>query len=387
MTKTHNPALALGILATVAIASIVDGGHNGLQTPRADAAPDQADPCVFPTSPSSSNEETAWRLFIAANCPSNNGKVVWENWIEQDDYYIAPPGTQVPLSALPKHRLHGSPLAALLKAQKKKAANLALVPSAQCNAMSAPPTGLAATQICEETHLNPDAVQFISSQGYRFRVGQIAAAKANKAIAFTKPSVEVKVDWIPAIDFKPAISCKSPPPGLHVEMVDGACYVMAGMHIESKLIDNWIWATFEPQSMLTNPGRCVTFGPCHDAWGSSPVVSNGGAAGKSDQTPALQQLMTQAKLAPEFSNYRLDGVQTDFKSPEFLGNSIIEGENVGMTKDTASCISCHSSSAVSTTGKEGGVHALTGKKYQPPSGFILRDFVWSLRFAKPFPKS
>lgn len=44
----------------------------------------------------------------AANCPSNGGKVVWENWIEQDDYYLAPPGTIVALFATPKHRLHGS---------------------------------------------------------------------------------------------------------------------------------------------------------------------------------------------------------------------------------------------------------------------------------------
>ena len=35
--------------------------------------------------------------------------------------------------------------------------------------------------------------------------------------------------------------------------------------------------------------------------------------------------MQAARLAPEWYNYRLDAVQTDFYEPKLLGNSIIEG--------------------------------------------------------------
>jgi hypothetical protein len=96
---------------------------------------------------------------------------------------------------------------------------------------------------------------------------------------------------------------------------------------------------------------------CNDPWGSNPATSSGGAAGFTQLTPALQSLMTQANMAPEFMNYRLDGVQTDFTTangaPTFLGNSVIEGENVGMKKNTASCITCHSESQHSQYNRRG----------------------------------
>jgi len=70
----------------------------------------------------------------------------------------------------------------------------------------------------------------------------------------------------------------------------------------------------------------------------------GGPDGLTNQTAAVSALMKQANLSAEFSNYRLDGVQVKFTNPDgsptLLGNSVIEGENVGMTKGTASCITC-----------------------------------------------
>jgi hypothetical protein len=88
--------------------------------------------------------------------------------------------------------------------------------------------------------------------------------------------------------------------------------------------------------------------------------------------------------------YRLDEVQTDFTSPKLLGNSIIEGENVGMNLKQASCISCHSLSSVKTDGTD-GINLLVALS-TPPVGFpqplpsnawIRRDFVWSLGLACP----
>jgi hypothetical protein len=141
--------------------------------------------------------------------------------------------------------------------------------------------------------------------------------------------------------------------------------------------------------MVTNPLRCITFGPCNDPWGSNPATSSGGESGFTQQTSAVTALMKQGNLAPEFNNYRLDGVQTTFTNadgtPTYLGNSVIEGENVGMTINTASCITCHSASSIKNDGTDGITENIfqVGAQYQIPTGWIARDFAWSLGLACP----
>lgn len=369
---------------------------------RSSSAIAQSAPCTFPTMVSSTLEQTAWQLFVAANCPSSGNQVVWEHWVEQLQLYPASGVSGTVAANQAPRRLHGSPLATAVKARgvTSHSAKPMLTPNGECpNGLNgSPPNVTPSAIVCEEVHLNPDAAMFVSANGYQIRAGQTTAAQRGTDIEFPKPAIEVKVDWLPATDFILPFTCDAPPSGLHVEIIDGACYVMAGMHISSKLLDNWIWATFEPQSMLTNPFRCITFGPCNDAWGSSPATSNGGPNGFTTLSPALQSLMTQANLAPEFLNYRLDGVQiafteSDGTTPTYLGNSIIEGENAGLTKNQASCISCHSMSVVKNDGSDAFntffIPSLqqpqVGPKFSVPANWIARDFVWSMAFACPDP--
>ncbi len=100
--------------------------------------------------------------------------------------------------------------------------------------------------------------------------------------------------------------------------------------------------------------------------------------------------MDAANLAPEWYNYRLDAVQTEYFRPKLLGNSVIEGENVGMNLKQASCISCHAISSVENNGTD-GINILAALT-TPPVGlppnlpskaWIKRDFVWSLGLACP----
>jgi hypothetical protein len=373
----------------IALAAALGAGTCFLQT----SAAAQSAACTFPTAPSSTPEETAWRLFVAAHCPTNGDKVVWENWVEQLQLYPATGGAAVAAAQAPK-RLHGSPLARALASRSRRLTAF-LAPDTECGLMrGAPPNVIPSATICEEVRLNPDAAGFLTGNSYQHRPGQTAAAQKGTDIEFPKPAIEVKVDWVPASDFTPPFSCSSPPTGVHVETIEGQCYAMAGIHISSKLLDNWLWATFEPQSMLTNPLRCITFGACNDPWGSNPATSNGGTAGFTQASPALQALMTQANLAPEFFNYRLDGAQVDFMAggaPTHLGNSVIEGENVGMKMNEASCITGHSVSSIKNDGTDGFNVFLNlpdppvGPEYKPPAGSIARDFVWSMGFACPDP--
>ena len=388
-------------IGAIAVFAVVIAGTTSLQSmgrggPSATALAAPSAPCTFPTVEAATPEVTAWQLFIAANCaaPANPHQLVWESWVEQSQFYFG----GGPKAALKKHkvaRLHGSPLAAALR-KRKHGPHPLFLPNTGCGTMNGPPPNLNGRPqvICEEVHINPAAVSFISGNGYQVRSNQAAAAKNGTDIEFPTPAVEVKVDWIPATDFATPFTCSNPPRGLHVEPIGGVCYVLAGMHIASKLEKNWIWATFEPQSMLTNPLRCITFVPCIDRFGSLPALSNGGASGFTKQTQELAALMSLSKLAPEFSNYRLDGVQIAFTksdgTPTYLGNSVIEGENVGMTINTASCITCHSISSVQTNGADGinllgSSIPIVGPQATLPAGFIARDFVWSLSLAQPTP--
>jgi hypothetical protein len=392
------------VLAVAAGTYFLLGGidHQSPLVELASAAPGNSGACTFPTAPAATPEQTAWEIFVAANCPAGNNQLVWETWVEQLQLYPANGQAGAGL-VRGVRRLHGSPLAFALSS---KTGGLApLTPSnAGCNPLSrippAPPMiKKTKTQpsICEEVHLNPAAAQFITNAGYQTRPPQTKAAQQGVGIGFPTAAVEVKVDWIPASDFQTPFSCTHPPTGVHVEMIDGTCYAMAGMHISSKLMPNWLWATFEPQSMTTNPWRCKLFGPCNDPWGSNPAISNGGANGFTQLTSTLTGWMQQAGLASEFLNYRLDGVQTTFTdpaspdaSPTILGNSIIEGENVGMHDNSASCITCHSVSSIKNDGTDGitllGTPPPTGPQYKIPPDWIARDFVWSMGLACPDPK-
>ena len=87
--------IAATILLTTAGSTLADG-HRSARS-RAESA------CTPPNELSSSIEETACRIWVAATCPVNQTQypfVVWENWIEQAQMYPLDPanGLKVPNS-------------------------------------------------------------------------------------------------------------------------------------------------------------------------------------------------------------------------------------------------------------------------------------------------
>src|SRR5260370_9030048 len=112
--------------------------------------------------------------------------------------------------------------------------------------MSSPPSNVVpGATVCEEARINPSARAFMStvSRGYQARAGQIKAAKAGTNIQFPTPAIEEKEDWIPGTDFNPPFTCSKPQQGVHVQTIDGVCYAMAALHLESTRRQNWIWPT------------------------------------------------------------------------------------------------------------------------------------------------
>jgi hypothetical protein len=350
---------------------------------RADAAPVQwsGPACQPPAAVMGSPAETAWRIWVAATCPVNSVQypyVVWENWLEQYQMYPANPalGLTVPNAGatVTPHLLHGSPLGFLN--------GLPSDPSTGCTITTNPNNPTQQLVICEEVRLNGPSEDYVAANRIWRRSGQQTAANSgasDAAIQFPTPSVEIKADWIELA------SCVNPPAGVHVEQIGSTCFALAGMHLISKLKKNWIWATFEPQNLTTNPNRCLVLG-CYDPWGSSPPRSGGGPTGNTQLSTSLANLMAQAGLANDWTNYRLDGVQTSFVGangkPILLGNSIIEGENAGVPLNQSSCISCHSLSSIEQNGTDGitllNSNPVGRPEPLPSSSWIHRDFVWSL---------
>ncbi|HEY0219660.1 MAG TPA: hypothetical protein VGC26_07835, partial [Afipia sp.] len=336
----------------------------------------------------------AWRLWVAATCPVNKDQypyVVWENWIEQAQMYPQNPeaGLKVPnANATPQggsHVLHSSPLTLIKNPNLGKVVPGLLGGADQgCNKAATPPNGQSNLVICEEVRLNGATEDYIAGRKFWKRGGQTKAAAAKADIMFSPPSVEIKADWIQMSSI--GLDCNTLPAKfflkIHVETVNGNCFALAGMHLISKLQGKWIWATFEPQSPITNPNRCQVLG-CTDDFGVTPAVTHGA---NTTLTSQLSDLMTAANLAPEFFNYRLDGVQTGYFKPQLLGNSIIEGENAGVPLTQASCITCHSVSSIKSDGTDGITLLNTNPVGAPPTlpnGWIPRDFVWSLSEACP----
>jgi hypothetical protein len=394
LTRNHSKASSFTASAQTNDSQVLENAVN-----EEDLSRRPPGPCTPPDRITGSIEETAWRLWVASTCPVNQNVypyVTWENWIEQAQMYPLNPANvlQIPASLAPSSSaprlLHASPLA-LAKNPGIEVTIPGLLGAADqnCNTAQAPPDNQKNLMICEEVRLNGSQQDYITGTALWNRNGQKQLATAHADIQFPQPSIEVKADWIElsSINFDCAHLPQSLTQSVHVETISGNCFAMVGIHVISKLVNQWIWATFEPQNLTTNPFRCQILG-CSDSFGSQPARTRGKFT---TLTPQVERLMNDAHLAPEWKNYRLDGVQIRFVhadgKPTLLGNSIIEGENVGMDLKQSSCISCHALSSVKSDGTD-GITLLTsfpvGKPEPLPSrDWIRRDFVWSLLEACP----
>lgn len=146
-------------------------------------------------------------------------------------------------------------------------------------------------------------------------------------------------------------------------------YRLVAFHMASKALKNWLWATWEHNTLTGHDIKADPYG--RDA--------------KGKPTWALRQLMTNDRVDPVWLNYQLVVVQTDYKSPECAANASIE---VGSTHD--SCITCHARAAYSRgndtlaqADKDGLGYVGTPCQswYQDPrtcqTAYVRTQFLWS----------
>jgi hypothetical protein len=332
------------------------------------------------------SDQFAWETFIAISRSANNGTndSIWETWALQNDVFADPnnppvwPGTKhqpkvlspsVKLEMQNKERLERrSNRLQLLRRDRKSSAD-------KLSAQFIGPNPLS-----EEVRMNKDNFDFIVENNLWFLQGQEAAFNAGKNINFRTEAKEVKAHW-------KEINATDKPRYHWQQGADGKLYGLIALHVMTKDLPNWLWATWEH---VDNPDRCK-IGGCQDNFG----IDNTG-----NVSQALKDLFAKAGMGAEWQNYRLTGSQIAFTDstgrPLILGNSEIEGELGIMT--TSSCITCHAKASVNGSGDSLSPFAPDGQSDNGTPNptwfydttvnpakrkFMQLDFEWSLSLAQP----
>jgi hypothetical protein len=316
-----------------------------------------------------SPDQVAWRLFIQANTRAGGSNSNFETWpSDTDTFQINPvfPSVPTPLA------LRRPILSVVAREGVQESGGL----------LPAIPPGI--TQgVTEETRRNKAAFDFIV-QNNLHKISGLRAA-FGKPLSFPVDSIEIKANWVPVSDI-PAftnnrVTLAQVPQLYHVNTAANVQYALVAMHIISKLVPNWTWATFEHR---LNPGRCDLLG-CKDSFGAQIafVPSNSAAnQGYPDctKTTALGTLLASANIEPVYVNYCLKGSQIDFVDNVGLdtrvGNSVTEDGFVA----TASCMTCHGRAAFNQAGQatsQAGFVAFTPNGPVGPLGPLLPSWYFT----------
>ena len=340
-----------------------------------------------------SSDEYAWRLFVALNWPARRAArsadpgaafgsdrpVVWERWESAGDAYL--PGGVDPGPWTP-----AAPPTPAQRRFETVAAELHHVRHIDHGVMVPLTDPVASARRLTEIRMNRAAFDFIRTRRLYSIDGQLRAA-ATGAIAFPAWSREVKARWRP-IEAGEAARYHT----VTVTLADGTrrLYGLTALHILSKDLPTWFWATFEH---VDNPGL-----PDADGWqlASRDGFACRGAPSDCDRAPAAIGLE-----GTVWRYYRLRGTMTGFVDdqgrPRRLANSELEAGMQG----SASCMTCHARASI---GRVAGapvrlpIFADPGSRrgflgtpdpawYRSPGAGareFLRplDFVWSLSLAQ-----
>lgn len=227
-----------------------------------------------------------------------------------------------------------------------------------------------------------------------------AMAAVLRVVDFPVEAIEIKADWVPVADIPPAqrsqfyrnVAVTVAPDGTRTT----AEYGLVAMHIMTKQVPFWFWATWLNKNVL---GRCDDIG-CRDDFGVTPSYTAPHAEPNypypdGQVTAALKALMRLGGLEPVFQNYRLVGIQTDFTDPTgqpvLMSNTITEQGQL----QTASCMTCHSRAAVTDGGALLSITSATAQSETPPPGdaFVSDNgtpdpaWFWTLQDNSPYTSS
>jgi hypothetical protein len=319
-------------------------------------------------------DQFAWETFMQVNAPAGGTNALFETWASDTDTFNMTPN--FPTAPTPLV-LHAPVVATAGRQALQRAGHL----------LPALPPGIL-QGVSEEARRNQAAFEFIKSHNLN-KVSGLRTAFGT-TISFPTDAIEVKGNWIP-IASVPAwsnnrVSVADAPKFFHINSAkDGSKYALVALHVITKQVPNWTWATFESEF---NPARCDIIG-CNDTFGApKPVPSNktfGQGYPACVATPALAALFAKANLEAAFTHYCLKGSQTDFTDNSGLdvrlGNSVTEDGFV----DQSSCMTCHGRAAFDKTGHDNPAGAAGFDSHGAPLGPTSPAVYWKYTGKPPQP--
>jgi hypothetical protein len=344
-------------------------------------------------------DKLAWVLFAQLNqraatqvqvgpAKVTTNDSVWETWADDEQTFPARPSRTRPPAWPGGHQRRKALVSPSQQRLRRERAGFLAAEGQPQPVPDVTPSG------SEEVRRNKASFDYIVSNGLYYTQGLQAAFQKGVPLSFPVDSIEVKANWVPiAEDQKPRYHWNYGS--------DGNLYGMVAMHVMTRRVPSWTWATFE---WVGNPGRCDFIG-CHDAFGVvphdvAPSPETGGVYPAGQLTPDVLTVLEAAGVPAEFQNYRLKGTQVDFTDPmgrhTLLGNSVTERGFV----QTSSCMTCHTRSSVDQTGtiRPGAGFAPSNQSYNgapDPAWFfdtatapwsmneLHLDFVWGFIAAGP----
>jgi cytochrome c peroxidase len=315
------------------------------------------------------SDEYAWRLFVSLNWPADtrthapdllarfgaDKPVVWETWLSIGHVYLEGGVDPGPWTA------NRAPLTPERRFETFSRQDLQNLRHVVAGVMVPVVDPIASARRLTEIHMNRTAFEFVRDQELFNIEGQMRARASDHAISFPYGARDVKAKWRPISE-----SERSRYHTLTLTLADGTrrLYGLTGLHIASKDLPNWFWATFEHvdnPTLRDNEGWQL---PSRDrfACGSEHLDCNRAPAGIGLEGTVWQ-------------HYRLRGTLIDYANaqgePQRLANSELES---GMQR-SASCITCHARAAIGVVGGEAVRLPVFDSSGESPDPLTRRGFI------------
>jgi cytochrome c peroxidase len=397
----------VAFLGTLTDADVAPRAAANTAAPRLSSTKRIAPPWTVPPDPTLAAErpdEYAWRAFIALNWPANAarrradarrslgapGPVVWESWQNAADIFLEDgrdPGAWIegrePPAFAEERRFETASL--------KDLPNLRHIVGGHMVPLEDP---VASARRLTETRMNRAVFDYIRAHELYNIEGQVAAAASADGVHFPAGAMLVKARWRP---IRPEERTRYHT--VEVRLADGSLrlYGLTALHLATKVLPQWLWATFEHidnRSPADGEGWQL---PSRDTFACA------GSALDCERTPPGLGIE-----GTVWANYRLRGTLSRFVDdagrPLRLANSDLEA---GL-QESSSCMSCHARSALgvragiptrlsifqadnpdSTLKRRGFLGQPQAAWFADPDAaqgtplFHSLDFVWSLVKARP----
>lgn len=335
----------------------------------------------------------AWKTFVEVNGPDDTtGRPRWESWASDTETFPECPDPDSP----PKWPGRTS-RTKVLGPRTQVIDTEFFVPTLSWYVLEdGVPTAIPVTDP-QEVRRNKPSFDYIVDNGFYYTEGLEAvfaevlekveatggtAAEAmsvvTRTIKFPIESIEIKIDWVPMEDVpEPDRSAFYSSYAVTVDE-DGNQgtaqeYALVAMHISTKDIPTWFWATWMNEKVL---GRCDYIG-CKDEFGvEGPAFTppNDTANYPYPAAPLSRDLLDMMKavgLDEVFRNYRLVGTQTNYVDPTgqptLMSNTITEQNQL----QTGSCMTCHARAAFEASGEILSIFSDDAAADTPVSGDAL----------------